>query len=255
MSREARQYSQTGLYHVLFRGMNHCHLFEEDKDYDKLLEILIQIKNEMGIQIHAYCLMSNHVHILIEEAAMRDITKIMRKLLTKYAGWFNRKYKRSGSLIANRYKSKPIEANENLISLVRYIHQNPIKAGIVEKIEKYKWSSYKEYLNETKNGLTTTDFILEMICENKSKAKEMFKDLHKETEKKDFNISDSKRKTEEEARQIIIDLIGGKEPHEIGGLPKLERNGILGLLKGIKGLSIRQIERITGIPRGIIQKI
>ena len=137
MSREARQFSKTGLYHILFRGMNHCHLFEEEKDYEKFLEILKKVQDEMSYEIYAYCLMSNHVHILLRESTLKDITKIMRKILTKYAGWFNRKYKRSGSLIANRYKSEAVEDDKYIFSLVRYIHQNPIKAGMVCEIEKY----------------------------------------------------------------------------------------------------------------------
>jgi putative transposase len=65
----------------------------------------------------------------------------MKRVLTRYAGWFNRKYSRSGALIANRYKSQPVEKDENLLSLIQYIHQNPIRAKIVTEIEKYKWSS------------------------------------------------------------------------------------------------------------------
>ena len=254
MSREARQFSKTGLYHILFRGMNHCHLFEEEKDYEKFLETLKKVQDEMNYEIYAYCLMSNHVHIILRESTLRDITKIMRKILTKYAGWFNRKYKRSGSLIANRYKSEAVENDKYIISLVRYIHQNPIKAGMVFEIEQYNWSSYKEYIGEGKEGITSTDFILEMMSENRNNALDMFKKLHKEDTKDEYNISDNKRKTEEEARQIILDFIDGKEPHEIGKLIKVERNEILRSLKGIEGLSIRQIERITGVPKGIISR-
>ena len=110
-------------------------------------------------------------------------------------------------------------------------------------------------MKEAIKGITTTDFILEMMSENKKNAIKMFKDFHIEEEKKYFNISDGKRKTEEEVRKIIFELNDGKEPHEIGRLTKTERNEMLALLKSIEGISIRQIERATGIPRGIIQRM
>lgn len=129
MSRTPRQISETGIYHVTFRGMNHCHIFEEEKDYIELITTLIILKKEIKFKIYAYCLMSNHVHLLIREENERDIVTIMRRLLTKYAGWFNKKYKRCGSLIANRYKSECAEIDEYLLNVVRYIHQNQIRAG------------------------------------------------------------------------------------------------------------------------------
>jgi len=89
--------------------------------------------------------MSNHVHIIIKELNMGDISLIMQRMLTRYAGWYNRKYDRSGILISNRFKSEPVETDEYLLTLARYIHQNPIKAGISTSIDKYKWSSFNDY--------------------------------------------------------------------------------------------------------------
>ena len=129
MGRASRSYSQSGVYHILFRGVNQQSIFEEKADYDKLKETILIVKEEMGFEIYAYCFMSNHVHIVLKEKTDKDISLIMKRILTKYARWYNLKYGRSGALIANRYKSVPVEIDEYFLQLIRYIHQNPIKAG------------------------------------------------------------------------------------------------------------------------------
>ena len=97
MSRLARQYSQSGIYHIVFRGVNRQHIFEEDNDYQKMIEILLSLKKEMKFEIYVYCFMSNHVHILLKENVLGEIGLIMKQLLTKYARWYNIKYRRSGA--------------------------------------------------------------------------------------------------------------------------------------------------------------
>ena len=84
MARQARRISNTGLYHIIFRGVNHCNLFEEYKDYEKLLGILANVKSDLGYKIHAYCLMSNHVHLFVQEQSPADIVLIMKKVLGTY---------------------------------------------------------------------------------------------------------------------------------------------------------------------------
>ena len=85
----AREISESGLYHIVFRGVNKQHIFEEDTDYEKLMEILLNLKVEMEYEIYAYCFMSNHVHILLKENKKGEISQIMKRLLTKYARWYN----------------------------------------------------------------------------------------------------------------------------------------------------------------------
>lgn len=97
MSRPARQLSATGFYHVVLRAINRQHLFEEESDFTYFLNVLQQIKDEMAFELHAYCLMSNHVHMLLRENQMGDISLIMKRILTKYVMYFNRKYQRNGA--------------------------------------------------------------------------------------------------------------------------------------------------------------
>ena len=249
MGRKARQYGQTGLYHIVYRGINRQNIFEEDSDYVKKIDIISELKQEMQFEIYAYCLMTNHVHLLLKENNIGDISLIMKRLLVKYVGWFNKKYERNGALIANRYKSQPLETDEYLLSVVRYIHQNPLKANLVRTLSDYKWSSYPEYLN--KNKLINPEPILLMLDNNY----ESFKKFHEEEEKEIHEVNDRISKSEEYIRKRIIKIIGNKQPHEIGLLPKDQRNKIISQLREIEGFSIRQIERATGISRGIIAKI
>ena len=196
--------------------------------------------------------MSNHVHLFVCEKNTGDIVKIMKKILTHYVGWFNRKYGRSGTLIANRYISECVENDKYLFSLVRYIHQNPMKAGIVESLEEYAWSSFSQY-KKGKSDFVDIDYVLQTISPSMESAIENFIEMHNTFDNEVFIPMDKKRKSEEQVRREIIDFLEGKEPNYIATLARTERDKILADLRG-KGLSIRQIERSTGISRGVILK-
>lgn len=247
MVREARRLSETGIYHVIFRGVNRYDIFEEDKDYEKILEMITDLKEIMKFEIYAYCLMSNHVHLIIKEANMGDISQIMQRMLTRYAGWYNRKYERSGILISNRFKSEPVETYEYLLSLSRYIHQNPIKAGISSSIDNYKWSSFKEYLGQSE---VTNTYFVESIMDRQSFIKYNY-----EAESEVCEISSKAGKKDDLfIKNRIKEILGGEDSFKLGEFPKEERNRIIVYLKNNEKFSVRQIERATGISRGVISR-
>ena len=242
MSRIARNISESGVYHILFRGVNQQNIFEEESDFNKLKETIMTVKQDLHFEIYAYCFMSNHVHIVLKEENSGDISLIMKRILTKYARWYNIKYGRSGALIANRYKSVPVEIDEYFLHLIRYVHQNPIKAGIAEKIENYPYSSFKEYLGE--GDFTDKEFLLQMI-----NLKE-FIDYHQEMETMNFRVTDSKRKTDEDVLMFLKKRYDVDNPKSISKYSKIERDKILAELK--KEFPVRHLQRITGISRGVI---
>ena len=244
MSRLARTISESGVYHILFRGVNQQNIFEEASDFEKLKETIATVKQDLNFEIYAYCFMNNHVHIVLKEKSLGDISLIMKRILTKYARWYNIKYGRSGALIANRYKSVSVEIDEYFLQLIRYVHQNPIKAGIAEKVEDYPYSSFIEYINES--DLTNTDFLLQMIS-----LKE-FVDYHEEIEIMKFRVTDSKRKTDEDVLMFLKRHYNIENPQNISKFSKIDRNKILAELK--KEFSVRHLQRITGISRGVITK-
>jgi len=264
MSRQARQFASSGIYHIVFRGVNHCHLFEAPDDFEKLLILLRAIKVELALEVYAYCLMSNHAHLIVKEKSPGDIVLAMRKLLGPYANWFNTKYERSGALIANRYKSECIEDDRYLLTLVRYIHQNPLTAGAARHIDGYRWSSYRDYyinncapnncMSNNCTTLTDTDFVLGIFADKHEKALAEFAFYHETLETRDYSNPEKQTNNEEDVREIIIRLLGGKEPSSVCGLPRDERDSLLVLMRN-QGLSIRQIERATGVSRGIVAKV
>ena len=244
MSRKARTISESGVYHILFRGVNQQNIFEESSDFEKIKETIATVKQDLHFEIYAYCFMSNHVHIVLKEKNLGDISLIMKRILTKYARWYNIKYGRSGALIANRYKSVPVEIDEYFLQLIRYVHQNPIKAGITDKIENYPYSSFWEYVTES--DLTDTDFVLQMI------GLEEFVDFHHEFEEINFHVTDSKKKTDEDVLIYLKKNYKIDNPKSISKFSKIDRDKLLVALK--KEFPIRQLQRITGISRGVITK-
>jgi len=252
MPRQPRRLSKSGMYHIVFRGVSHCHLFEEQEDFTKLLELLSKVKEELSLKVYAYCFLDNHCHLLIEEESPGLIITAMRKLLSTYAFWFNRKYLRSGTLISNRYKSECVEDESYLLALIRYIHQNPYAAGIVDKLEAYRYSSYKDYVKNHRS-LVDTGFVLGMFSTDRAEALIQFIAFHNDTEKRDYSLSDKTRKPEGQIHQEICSALGSLKPSDVCGLPKQERDTVLATLRK-SGLTIKQIERATGISQAIIAR-
>lgn len=130
MPRHSRTKSGTRIYHVVIKGADRQLLFEETKDYMKYLEILEYYKQECNFEIFAYCLMSNHIHLLIRHSIDCSLQTIFRRLNTTYAIWFNMKYNRTGFVQNDRFFSEPVEDEKYLLTVVKYIHFNPTKAGL-----------------------------------------------------------------------------------------------------------------------------
>ena len=254
MSRQARKLSQSGLYHIIFRGIGKQNIFEEKEDYDKLKKIILKSKQEMKMELYAYCFMTNHVHLFIRENEIGDISKFMKKILSHYATWFNVKYLRSGALFNNRYKSEPVENERYFLRLTRYIHQNPLKAFMVNDLSKYQYSSYHDY-TANNNSFTDIDFLLNMLCETRNDAIEEFIRLHETDEEENFEITESQRKNPEYIRRIIMSATDGKEPGEIKFMDKKKRDSLIIKLVFENHISKSALERLTGISRGTIIRI
>ena len=256
--RQNRQISETGLYHIAFRGVDRCSLFEDPEDYEKLLALLDKVKTELALDVYAYCLMSNQVHLLIKETNRGDVATAMRKILGPYAGWFNRKHNRDGALISNRYKSQPVTTDSHLLAVVRHIHLSPVAAGATNRVETYRWSSYTSYTDQTTAAspvVTDIDLILTMFAPDRSGAIAGFKEFHSETHPVEMinTFDDTKRRSDDQVRATLASEYDGLTPDALVTLPKQRRDTTLAFLKA-QGFSIRQIERTTGVPRGIVAR-
>lgn len=134
MPRQARLDVPGALHHIMVRGIDKSKIFKDDHDKAKFLERLGQNVLEADCSVYAWVLMDNHVHLLFR-SGRQGISAVMRKLLTWYAQYFNRKHRRTGHLFQNRYKSVLCEEENYLLALVRYIHLNPIRANIIQTLE------------------------------------------------------------------------------------------------------------------------
>ena len=251
MPRRVREKSETRVYHIILRGVNKQTIFEEREDGKKFLSTLAEYKNDSGYKIYAYCLMSNHIHLLMKEEK-EPLEIIMRRIGARFVYWYNYKYERTGHLFQDRYKSEAVEDEAYLMNVVRYIHQNPLKAGIVEDIKDYKWSSYQDYMNN--KGLTDTDFVLGHFDVDREKSKVLFETFHKkDSEVKCLEITEQRRIKDSEAIGIIKEFCHVNHCMDLQNIHSHERNQSIKLLKD-EGLSTRQISRLTGISRYSILK-
>lgn len=162
MARQARLKSSTGIYHIMIRGINKEKVFINEFCKSKLIKIIKEIKEEIEFSIIAYCIMDNHLHLLVRDDAY-NLAVIMKRLCVKYAMFYNKLQDRYGYVFQNRFRSEVVENERYLLGVLRYIHNNPIKANITKNIFDYKWSSFNNYINHDTEILCDKyiDIILE----------------------------------------------------------------------------------------------
>lgn len=141
MARKKREWFPGAVYHIIHRGVRKQVLFEEEYDYQMFLYIMRLALDEYKCILHAYCLMTNHVHLLLETTDY-EVGKFMKFLSERYAMYYNRKYCYIGHVFESRYKSCLVKDDAYFLQTSRYIHLNPVKAMMVSRPEHYRWSSY-----------------------------------------------------------------------------------------------------------------
>jgi len=184
----ARAKSENGIYHVIVRGINRQNIFQDEEDKGVYLDRLYQYKTECGVKIYAYCLMSNHVHMLVKETD-KPLNEFMKKLGTSYSYRFNRKYDRVGHLFQDRYKSEPVNDDAYFLMVFRYIHRNPGRAGLMP----FSWTSYVDYTKQ--RGISDVDFALSLF----TSQGDLLGFLRQETDENCMEYEEEKRLTDEKA--------------------------------------------------------
>ena len=265
MARQARRKAASGIYHIMLRGINHQTVFEDDEDIEKYKDLLTFYKKRSGFELLGYCFMGNHIHLLIREAANPSILEVQgkdveigpgesletvfKRIGVAYVYYFNQKYKRSGHLFQDRFRSEAIETDEYLLMALRYIHRNPVKAGLCKDPKDYAYSSYSDYLGRSSSPATDTDLILNMISAadlveyTTAVNSDSFLDME----------ADRKAFTDQEAKELLHKKSGCSSASEFQKLAKPEREACYQTLFK-SGVSISQISRITGVSRPLIYK-
>lgn len=170
MARMPRILAESNTYHIVMKSNNSEQLFFDDADYTMFLKSIKSACNEYDAKILAYCVMNNHIHLLIQFSDV-NMSNVFKSFGASFAYKYNKKYNHSGSIFNGRYYSKAVDDEAYLLAVLRYIHYNPLKAGICDELGDYEWSSYNEY-DSSRSDIASIDFIEELI------TREQFDDLH-----------------------------------------------------------------------------
>lgn len=252
MARRPRELLPSEIVHITIRGIGRRIIFDDAADKDRFLETFASKLDDMDVSAYAWCLMENHVHLLLHGGSA-DLSKLMQRLEVSYAQYFNGRHGHVGKVFQNRFGSQAVCSEPHLLSAIRYIHRNPLEAGAAN-LTSYPWSSYREIAGMKRNlkgaGIVDVETVLSLFG-----GAERFVDYHEEKADEEFVWIDGYRPRLEdvEAMDRARRLLGDDFSERICTLPKGERNEWLASLKSV-GLSIRQIERFTGIGRGIIAR-
>ena len=237
---------------MIFRGNDKQDIFYDDQDRYVFLDRMQITQDKFKYDIFSYCLMNNHIHMVIK---VKDdlLSKSMHNLGIRYSMYFNKKMDRRGHLFENRYLSKKVENLDYFLNVCKYVHRNPENAKI-EKTEKYKWSSYQDYIKNTRKIINSkillhyfnddlNEFIKYTLEDNKN-------NLDKYAEYEIIN-----KISENELIDIIKTKFDVQNASDVSLVNKYEREKIIKKLAYIDGTNINQLARITKISRYEIKKI
>ena len=264
MPRGAREKSATGIYHIMLRGVDRRVIFEDEDDALHFIGLLRADKVRCGFALYGYCCMGNHVHLLLKEAARPSMLAhgeqeieigpgepleiVMKRITVAYVMYFNRRHHRTGHLFQDRYRSEAIGTDAYLLQALRYIHRNPVKAGLCETPGEYALSSWRDYMGERDDGAADTDFILGMMSREELAAFTMA-----ENEDRFMDLGEKPRRllTDAEVQRLMKKKTGCATAEEFRMLKREARTaGVKKLARA--GAQITQLSRVTGLSRPAI---
>ena len=243
MPRTARRKSESGIYHVILRGMNRQQIFYDEEDYEYFLSLLERFQGVSHYELYAYCLMGNHIHLLIKTGE-EPLDRIFRRIGASFVYWYNLKYQRVGHLFQDRFKSEPVENDRYFLTALRYILRNPVKAGLCVKPEDYPYSNIRDFIEE---GQRTVPCLIE--------KEELLSFIDQDNDDQCLEISEAVRFgiTDSAAKEYIRDEFGD---YSLSSCSKENRDSLNLSIQRLteKGVSIRQLSRLSGIPKSVIER-
>ncbi len=258
MPRTAREKSDSGCYHIVMRGINRQVLFKDDQDYRQFLIILRRCKENLGLEVLGWCLMNNHVHLLLKEGS-ENISDTMKRIGVSYARYHHAKYDCIGPLFQDRFYSEAVEDDTYLLTVIRYIHQNPVKAKLVHLPSDWKWSSCPGYYGKKVTPSNLLDPVLIfniMHAGDQEKAQKMFKAFNEASnEDRCLDYTEKRFYTDEEIRKMIYKLFPEIGQQEFKSLPKNMQKKIIKQVISIDGVTQSRTANIIGVSQGYISKM
>jgi REP element-mobilizing transposase RayT len=247
MPRTQRIQSATGIYHALLRGINQQRIFEEDEDYQHFIECMREASDLSHSKLLAYCLMDNHVHLLIENDDETP-AQFFKRLGARYVFWFNWKYQRSGHLFQDRFKSEPVGNDAYFVTVLRYIWHNPVKAGLCSDATKYPWSSVRL--------LGSADTLIdECRLAEIASPQQIAASLAQTVEDGPLEITDRRGPvfSDNTAAKLLKKVSRAENASAFLAMELTEQLSTVIELRHHK-MPIRQIARITGLSKGVVER-
>lgn len=254
MPRKTRIKSASEIYHIIMRGINRQTIFTTEEEYTRFIYTLGRYKKKCGFEIYAYCLMPNHLHILMKVGS-EPLAQIMRRICGSYVYWYNKRHDRIGNLFQDRFRSEVVEDDNYFLTVLRYIHQNPVKAGLCKNIEEYPWSSVEEYIEP--GIIVDRAFGLGFFKPDPAEAgSNLLKFCQQAVDDQclDIDADEKHRVSDHAAESTILRVCQIEAPAQLIQMNREIRDTYVRILKKEYQLSVRQIARITGLNRGIVLK-
>ena len=249
MARQPRQHAESSIYHVMLRGVNRDAVFLEDEDYDRFLHSLAAAKAASGCKVLAYCLMPNHIHLMLRTTS-EPIGTVVKRLGVRYVWWFNQKYGRVGHLFQDRFRSKAVESDAYVITLLRYIWDNPVEAGLSRTPDEYRWSSRQ--LIGSRSSLIDRD-ELEAILPDRF-LDEVDHAAPRELDGPAARHGRRPRFTASEVGELVQVVCGAASPSDFARLDRRRQQRAIRELR-TRSVPYEQISAATGLSRAMVIRL
>ena len=252
MARQARKISTTDFYHVIMRGNNKSYIFKLNAYKTYFLEQLRIIAKEDHVEIAAWCLMDNHVHLVVK-ITPEEMAIFFKRINRRFAMYHHRKEKSVGHVFENRYKSEVIESDASLLNVIRYVHNNPVKAKMVNEPSAYKWSSYNDYVKGSNEPVMS--FVWSLF----DSKRKLFEDFHQKDDYEEYlEIKEDREKLRVDRAQSAIrdvsnkyGITDGKEIYDREDILK----EVVQLISTRSKLSGRKIGDLIGVSESTVRRM
>lgn len=245
MPRTARKSSESNILHVMFRGINREAIFRDEDDRLRFFQIMTKCKSICDFELMAWCLMDNHVHLLLRPRG-EPMSLISKRIGCRYVYWYNQKYSRVGHLFQDRYRSEAVDTDAYFLTVLRYIMQNPLKAGMEQRMGDYRWTSFRAYAGHP-DGLTDHEFASSYF-QGKS---EMLRFLTTVSDERAMDVPPDRASIPDSA---VVKYLTEHDCVNAGQFSGFDRGTQIELMRELSqmGATLRQISEATGIPRSSV---
>lgn len=259
MPRVKREKSESGVYHIMVRGIDKMSIFLDPEDHYRYIDTLHVHLEKSDYELYAFCLMHNHLHLLIKEVST-PVSLLMKGVGVSYAYYFNQKYGRVGHLFQGRYRSEVIDSEFYFLGCSRYIHNNPVVAGLVSMPEEYPWSSYKTYLGSPQwKKLLDLDTLLTYLANDLAKAVLRLQDFTTASNEDAFLEYEAEYRSPVLPRahwdKFLAELLGRHDItlEQLKSTPDIDRrNIIIREIKSGSNLPVRELAELLGFKKDVI---